>query len=63
MINTPEIKEMSSSFSISFFESWKRGFNFYIEGQWESARDIFQETREFIKGYNDGPSQTLLEYM
>lgn len=48
MLNSPEIKEMRRFFSISFFETWKRGFKFYIEGQWDQAKDIFQETQSYI---------------
>lgn len=35
-----DIKLMRASFTKEFNETFKKGFDFYIKGEWEQARDI-----------------------
>lgn len=33
---------MRKPFSEEFYQFFSRGFNYYIEGNWEDAREIFE---------------------
>lgn len=63
LINHPEINKLRRKFTKEFFETWKRGFNFYIEGDWTEAYKCFLETKNMIPSWEDGPSNTLLNYI
>ena len=43
--NDDDYTQMRQSFTKDFFDTWKRGFNLYIEGKWEQAHSIFMETK------------------
>lgn len=57
------VEKMRSKYSQAFFELWKKGFHLYESGQWNDAKEIFQQTRDFFEEAKDGPSLTLLEFM
>lgn len=57
------VERMRSKYSKAFFDLWKNGFCNYESGQWEDAKKIFIETRDFFDDSKDGPSITLLEFM
>lgn len=50
-------------FKKEFYDEWKVGFNYYLEGKWPQAKAIFDKTLVMLKdkGVIDGPSNTLLE--
>lgn len=43
-------------------ETYKKGFDFYISGDWEKARDLFEQAQELVE-INDNPIQKLLEFL
>lgn len=51
---------MRKPFSEEFYQTFARGFTYYVEGKWEDARDIFEQS-EKLQG--DFPSQTLYQVM
>ena len=58
-----EIMIMRRKYNKEFFDLWRRSIHFYLDGEWEKARDSMIETRDFFKDISDGPSITLLNYM
>lgn len=54
---------MRLRYSTRFFEIWEKGFNSYIDGDWNEARDKFKETLNYFDNEEDGPSKTLLDFM
>jgi class 3 adenylate cyclase len=63
LINHPEIKRLRRRYPREFFETWEKGFENYIKGNWKEAYDSFCTTRNMIPKYEDGPSVTLLNYI
>lgn len=63
LINHPEIKRLRRKFTKEFFQTWKRGFDFYIGGNWTKAYECFSRTKNMVPTWEDGPSNTLLSYM
>jgi len=51
---------MREIFTKEFYEVWKVGFKFYIEGKWGDAKKIFEKTKTMLPNWKDGPSNTLL---
>ena len=58
-----EIMIMRRKFSKEFFDLWRRGIHFYLDGEWEKAKSSMIETRDYFNNSQDGPSITLLDYM
>jgi len=63
LLKSKEIVDMRNIFTRKFFETWENGFKMYIDGEWNKAWDIFEETKTLLDGYYDGPSETLIEVM
>lgn len=45
-----------------FFKAFNKGFDAYISGDWNKAKDILSQIEE-IKGMGDYPTQNILEVM
>lgn len=52
--------EMRKPFKQAFYVRWENALQLYLEGQWEMAKPILEETLNAIPGRVDGPSATLL---
>jgi len=52
--------EMRKPFKQAFYVRWENALQLYLEGQWEMAKPILEETLNMIPGRVDGPSATLL---
>lgn len=52
---------MREVFKPEFYELWDKGFNYYLKGDWNNAKKIFEKTQNFIPNHKDGPSITLLD--
>lgn len=57
-----DITKMREPFTPKFYEEFNKGFNYYIEGNWDSAREILEKMEE-IRGTADGPSMSLIRVM
>ena len=57
-----DIVSMRKCFSQAFYEAFANGYNDYIEGNWERARDKFSIV-EAIKGQQDYPTRQILGVM
>jgi hypothetical protein len=53
---------MRKGFSLAFYEAFADGYNDYIAGNWEIARDKFSIV-ESIKGQQDYPTRQILGVM
>ena len=51
--------EMRKPFKQAFYVRWENAQQLYLEGQWEMAKPILEETLNMIPGRVDGPSATL----
>lgn len=58
-----DIKAMREPFSRFFFDEWKRGFEYYLKGEWKEAHEIFKKTLVLGVNHHDGPSQALINFM
>eukprot|EP00927_Polykrikos_kofoidii_P065350 TRINITY_DN61109_c0_g1_i1.p1 TRINITY_DN61109_c0_g1~~TRINITY_DN61109_c0_g1_i1.p1 ORF type:complete len:1150 (+),score=181.25 TRINITY_DN61109_c0_g1_i1:253-3702(+) len=58
-----QIKIMRSSFTLDFFQEFEKGYLNYESGEWDVARDAFENTATMLKELPDGPSKALLEFM
>jgi hypothetical protein len=56
-----DIVDMRHLINNSFRQQWDKGINAYIKGDWQKARDIFQETVKLPGGGEDGPSKFLID--
>lgn len=54
-----DIVELRHQVNDSFRSLWEIGINAYISGDWQKARDIFQECF-ILSGKKDGPSKFLI---
>jgi len=63
MMSDPDLKIMRNIFKPGFFKEWNIGIKSYIAGDWETACSQFELTSNYIPGYSDKPSRTLLEIM
>lgn len=63
LLQYPEIKEMRKRIPSEFYRKWKVGFEYYISGDWKSAKQVFSETLDIVENFHDGPSETLLAFM
>merc|ERR1711976_446309 len=52
--------EMRKPFKQAFYVRWENALQLYLEGQWEMAKPILEETLNAIPGRVDGPSATIL---
>ena len=43
--NDDDFRQMRSNYTQEFFERWKIGFQHYINGDWDSAAVVFEETK------------------
>ena len=59
----PHIMHMHRKYDQEFQEKWNKGYDCYISGNWPTAKLYLEETRNYIKDVEDGPSVTLLSYM
>lgn len=59
--NDKAMKMMLKTFNINFHEVFKRGMEYYIQGNWIKAKEKFEEG--LIKKIDDGPCKTLLVFM
>jgi len=55
-----DLKMMRETYTIDFEEKWREGFQHYLEGDWDKAKEYFEDTLAMIPGKSDGPSNTLL---
>lgn len=55
-----DYQEMRKPFKQAFYVRWENALQLYLEGQWEMAKPILEETLNMTPGRTDGPSQTLL---
>ncbi|CAD8047499.1 unnamed protein product [Paramecium sonneborni] len=62
-MNDEELVLARSPFMKEFYDTWEQGFQYYINGQWDKALPIFNQTLTMIPEYKDGPSNTLLEVL
>lgn len=54
---------MRKTFTKEFFKVYEKGLNLYIKGDWPQAKEVFEQSMNFLEGHKDGPSETLLNYM
>jgi hypothetical protein len=57
-----DLQEMRISFKPIFFEQYKKGFNAYIKGDWQLAKQELEQV-EKCKGWEDHPTRNLLRIM
>ena len=57
-----DLIEMRAPFKKDFYETFKLGFDAYIEGDWPIARGIF-DMIHVVKGSEDYPSKNLISVM
>jgi len=57
------IKRMRSTYELGFFQEFEKGYVNYESGEWDVAKEVFEETVGMVQGVQDGPSKALLEYM
>ena len=58
-----DYQEMRKPFKQNFYVRWENALQLYLEGQWEVAKPILEETLVMIPGKSDGPSATLLRVL
>lgn len=54
---------MRSSISQDFIETFIDGYNFYLDGDWQKAKDNLEKAIEFNGSVVDGPTASLLRVM
>lgn len=60
--NDPDIQKMREGYSKRFFQLFLKGYLNYEAGEWDVAREVFEQTSDMLRE-GDGPSSTLLAYM
>ena len=43
--NDDDFKQMRAIYTQDFFETWRKGFDLYIQGKWADAMQYFQKTQ------------------
>ncbi len=41
-INDETISKMREPFTEEFYDTYKKGFDYFIKGRWEDAKDVFE---------------------
>merc|ERR1712070_1232634 len=58
-----DIVNMRKEYPPKFFQLFTKGYLNYEAGEWDVARQVFEQTRDMLKGVSDGPSTALLDFM
>jgi len=58
-----DISRLRDPFHSDFYKKFSEGMDNYISGNWAKAREIFERTKTMIPGREDGPSNTILNFM
>ena len=56
-----DLKMMREGLKKEFFVAYDKAFNLYVKGQWQEAKDLFQEALQHRP--DDKPTKNLLEFM
>jgi len=54
--------ECRKKYSKEFLEIYNQGFDFYISGDWEKAKALFEQAQEMLEEI-DNPIQKLLDFI
>lgn len=57
-----DIIRMQEGITLEFQNTWRQAFHFYINGKWQSAKELFMKCNTQLK-YADGPSELLLQFI
>lgn len=63
MLRDPDIRIMRQIFIKEFFIIWDIGFKNYLAGNWSDSKIQISKCSTMIPGYDDKPSNTLLDVM
>jgi len=57
-----EFQLVRKKFKRDFYDTYNKGFDYYIRGEWEKAKEYFELVQEKL-GELDGPTKHLLSFM
>lgn len=54
--------ECRKNFTPEFMETYRKGFDFYVTGDWEKSKDFLEQAQEMLE-IIDNPIHKLLEFL